>query len=338
VVAVPARGGAQLVQDQAPLRLAGPPVAGRDRLRDCLPLSQRQSHPRGLPTDPCTGPAGALTTRAFLRESTNDPSRALLVSQRARLTQRTGMATFGHASKALGCKRAMGALVHDHERDDRRSLVDESLWLRLHQRRYRLVSLARRWGMTAEDAEDAASETIVRAATYGQLDVGRMDQFLTTALRRIFVDSLRQAASAQRAFRKVSASFRELQEPFQEPIESMTTSWILDRINLSGAERAILTLFMKGHSHAEIGMQLGLSTHASELGLARARRKARSTLGTVTGDLKPQLLSSSSPSVGGGLFLTADSVLHGLPRARVGDEVSRGSPTSRTRLSPRTDR
>ena len=49
VIAMPARHRTQLVQDDALIRPARPPVAARDRLGHCLPLAHRQSHDQDLP-------------------------------------------------------------------------------------------------------------------------------------------------------------------------------------------------------------------------------------------------------------------------------------------------
>ena len=51
MITMPARRGAQLVEDPPLARLAGPPVAGRDRLRHSLALTQRQI-PSSGPTAP----------------------------------------------------------------------------------------------------------------------------------------------------------------------------------------------------------------------------------------------------------------------------------------------
>ena len=81
MVAVPARSGAQLVQDHPLLHPAGLLTTHRDRLGHCLPLAHRRSHHRDLPT--ARPPARqARSTRALLNESTNPPTRALLMSQR----------------------------------------------------------------------------------------------------------------------------------------------------------------------------------------------------------------------------------------------------------------
>ena len=68
-----------------PARRARSLVARRDRLGHSPPLAHRQSHHRGLPVTP-DRLWQARPTRAFLDESTNPSTRALLMSQRARLT------------------------------------------------------------------------------------------------------------------------------------------------------------------------------------------------------------------------------------------------------------
>ena len=65
MVAVPARRGAQLVQDRPLLHPAGPLVTRRDRLGHSLPLAHRQSHHRDLPA-PGAPARYARVTRAFL--------------------------------------------------------------------------------------------------------------------------------------------------------------------------------------------------------------------------------------------------------------------------------
>lgn len=156
------------------------------------------------------------------------------------------------------------------------SRTTPALWAALDRHRRPLVNLARHWGMPVEQAEDAASETIVRAATYRYLDESRIEQFLATVMRRVMVDDVRRQIGRRRLLttsEQEVAGEGDMQQ--QNVVESMTVVSMLAEARLSRTERTVVALRMDGYSHADISARLSISPHASELALARARHKLR---------------------------------------------------------------
>ena len=74
--------------------------------------------------------------------------------------------------------------VEMHEADER--------WRRMWSHREHLLKVARRRSMSAEDAEDAVHEAMLRAAERPDLDEERLVAWLTTVTMRLCVDRYRQ--------------------------------------------------------------------------------------------------------------------------------------------------
>lgn len=153
----------------------------------------------------------------------------------------------------------------------------EDLWVTLDQHRSRLIVLSRQYGLTQHDAEDVASEALLRAAAnHDTLDRERLAQFLTTVTRRICVDEIR------RAHRQHLLPYRygpQLDAPSPEDQVSLrsTLADALSRARLTATEASVVVMTAAGYRHLEIAKRLNLTSHASELALSRARHKARGT-------------------------------------------------------------
>jgi DNA-directed RNA polymerase specialized sigma24 family protein len=156
--------------------------------------------------------------------------------------------------------------------------VTDAVWLTLHELRERLVSTARRHGLTASESEDAASETILKVAAYKDLERDRIKQLAIKVLYRTCVDELRRKGRESAMVRKLD---RNLSHSFEERLcESMATASTLRRAAsfLSDNELDVVRMTVSGEPHRAISHRLGITVRASEVTLSRARTKLRTFL------------------------------------------------------------
>ncbi|MGX1887478.1 sigma-70 family RNA polymerase sigma factor [Streptomyces sp. NPDC055287] len=152
-------------------------------------------------------------------------------------------------------------------------------WQRMWGHREQLLKVARRRSMSAEDAEDAVQEAMLRGAQNAHLDEARMGAWLTTVTMRLCVDRYRQVnRDAQ-----VSVS-RTLTAPAPVPVEEAVcdraeAKWLAYRSEELPARQAeALRLKSEDRDVGQIALEMDLSYEAVESLLARARRTLRNSL------------------------------------------------------------
>ncbi|MFG3495622.1 sigma-70 family RNA polymerase sigma factor [Streptomyces sp. NPDC047928] len=159
-----------------------------------------------------------------------------------------------------------------------------SRWERMWSHREQLLKVARRRSMTAEDAEDAVHEAMLRAAENPHLDDARLGAWLTTVTMRLCVDRYRQVnrEAEVRALPKLTA-------PGPVPVEEAVcdraeATWLAYRSRELPARQAeALRLKSQDRDVEQVAREMGLSYQAVESLLARARRTLRNSLAGTLG-------------------------------------------------------
>jgi RNA polymerase sigma-70 factor (ECF subfamily) len=158
---------------------------------------------------------------------------------------------------------------------------DQLRWEQIAQHRDRLVHLARRRTATREDAEDVASEAILRCMTFDGLDPERVEQFLTTVTIRLCADSMR---SQRLATRRVSLTeeWSDVPKPGPEDaiVDRAEVQWLLAQ--LPARQRSVVTMYASGLAVSEIARRHAMTYKATESALSRARAAMRLALAAST--------------------------------------------------------
>ncbi|MFF8605798.1 RNA polymerase sigma factor [Streptomyces sp. NPDC015346] len=152
-------------------------------------------------------------------------------------------------------------------------------WQRMWSHREQLLKVARRRSMSAEDAEDAVQEAMLRGAQNAHLDEARLGAWLTTVTMRLCVDRHRQVRREAEV-----GSTPKLMAPGPVPVEEIVcdraeASWVAYRSRELPARQAeALRLKSEDRDVEQIAREMGLSSRAVESLLARARRTLRNSL------------------------------------------------------------
>ncbi|MDI3405335.1 RNA polymerase sigma factor [Streptomyces cavernicola] len=165
--------------------------------------------------------------------------------------------------------------------------------------REQLLRVARRRSLSAEDAEDAVHEAMVRAAEHPHLDEDRLGAWLTTVTIRLCVDRYRQVSREA----EVRSSPR-LTTPGPVPVDESVCDraearWLAARSgDLPARQAEAIWLKSEDLDVAQVAKKMGLSYRTVESLLARARRTLRSALAATLG-LLLWLLGRGRPATGG---------------------------------------
>ncbi|MET9670858.1 sigma-70 family RNA polymerase sigma factor [Streptomyces sp. NPDC006475] len=172
-------------------------------------------------------------------------------------------------------------------------------WQRAWSHREDLLKVARRRSMSAEDAEDAVHEAMLRAAEHPDLDDERLGAWLTTVTMRLCVDRHRQIHREA----QVHNSPR-LHAPGPVPVEEAVcdraeANWLAVRSSELPARQAeALWLKAEDLDVGQVATKMGLNYRTVESLLARARRTLRHSLAATLG-LVLWLCGRGRPGSGG---------------------------------------
>ncbi|GGT49259.1 hypothetical protein GCM10010271_61850 [Streptomyces kurssanovii] len=172
-------------------------------------------------------------------------------------------------------------------------------WQRAWSHREDLLKVARRRSVSAEDAEDAVHEAMLRAAEHPDLDDERLGAWLTTVTMRLCVDRHRQVHREA----QVRSSPR-LHPPGPVPVEEAVcdraeANWLAVRSSELPARQAeALWLKAEDLDVGQVATKMGLSYRTVESLLARARRTLRNSLAATLG-LVLWLCGRGRPGSGG---------------------------------------
>ncbi|MBT2543234.1 sigma-70 family RNA polymerase sigma factor [Streptomyces sp. ISL-44] len=152
-------------------------------------------------------------------------------------------------------------------------------WQHMWGHREQLLKVARRRSMSAEDAEDAVQEAMLRGAQHTHLDEARLGAWLTTVTMRLCVDRYRQVHREAQL-----SGTPKLTAPGPVPVDEAVCDraearWLAFRSRELPARQAeALRLKSEERDVGQIAREMGLSYEAVESLLARARRTLRNSL------------------------------------------------------------
>ncbi|MFI1950592.1 RNA polymerase sigma factor [Streptomyces xinghaiensis] len=152
-------------------------------------------------------------------------------------------------------------------------------WQRMWGHREHLLKVARRRSMSAEDAEDAVQEAMLRGAQNAHLDDARMGAWLTTVTMRLCVDRYRQVhREAQVSGTRTLTALGPV--PVEEAVcDRAEAKWLAYRSEELPARQAeAIRLKSQDLDVGQIAREMDLSYEAVESLLARARRTLRKSL------------------------------------------------------------
>ena len=153
------------------------------------------------------------------------------------------------------------------------------LWRELDGFRPRLTTMALAWGLSADDAEDVASEAMLHTAAQADLDLSRLRQAVFAALRRCLLDRVEWSAQEIRAVQRSWWADPTGDGPVErEVVGRQYVGTLIDRARLTGQEEQVVRLVVAGHRHTEVAGRLGVTAKASQRSLDRARSKLRKAL------------------------------------------------------------
>lgn len=152
-------------------------------------------------------------------------------------------------------------------------------WERIWSHREQLLRVARRRSASAEDAEDAVHEAMVRAAQSADVDEDRLGAWLTSVTVRLCADRFRQVnreAQAHTRWVRTIPGAVTVEEAICDRAEA---AWLAGRSgDLPKRQAEALGLQAEGMDLSEIARHMGLSYRAVQSLLARARKALRAIL------------------------------------------------------------
>ncbi|GGX09859.1 RNA polymerase sigma factor [Streptomyces chartreusis] len=162
--------------------------------------------------------------------------------------------------------------------------ASDDRWQQMWSHREQLLKVARRRSMSAEDAEDAVHEAMLRAAERPDLDDERLAAWLTTVTMRLCVDRYRQV-NREAEVRTSPTLIAPGPVPVEEAVcDRAEAKWLAVRSGELPARQAeALRLKSEDLDVGQVAVRMGLSYRTVESLLARARRSLRQSLAATLG-------------------------------------------------------
>ena len=163
--------------------------------------------------------------------------------------------------------------------------TEHERWMAAHALRGQLERVARRQGLTEAEAQDVASETILRAARHAELDLDRLHSWATVVVRHLAVDVLRQRPS-RTVLGRLHCQEPVAAVPSGRVDDAAEARWVATVVRrLPIRQRLVLEQRAAGHPPRDIARRLGTSDIAVESltsrGRSTVRRALTATLGAV---------------------------------------------------------
>jgi RNA polymerase sigma factor (sigma-70 family) len=169
--------------------------------------------------------------------------------------------------------------MHDTQTNARR-------WRLADAYRSELIAQAQRRGLTREEAEDVASEAILRAGAKGDLDLDRAENWLRRVTRNLAVDAHRARLTPAAASRLAHAHDPAPLEPQTVVDDQLEACWVASLITrLPARQQLVLHQKAEEHSMQDIATHLGVPYKTVESLASRARTKMREALAGAFGVL-----------------------------------------------------
>jgi RNA polymerase sigma-70 factor, ECF subfamily len=149
-----------------------------------------------------------------------------------------------------------------------------------------LVAIFRSRGVSPDEAQDLAHETILRVLVHVKRH-GRTREDLgplaRTIARNLLVERLRRGRIQTVALSDAGDVADEAPDPFDHAVDSERRDAVRTALrSLTPRHRRVVELWMQGRSPAEIARDLGIKRNAADALLHRARRTLASRLGPRT--------------------------------------------------------
>jgi RNA polymerase sigma factor (sigma-70 family) len=156
------------------------------------------------------------------------------------------------------------------ERDER--------WRAAHRLRAQFEAAARRQGLTREEAEDVASEVVIRAAQYEELDTEQLHSWGKVVATRLAIDWVRKRPGPRLLARL--AHFEVLEaDPSDNVLDRAEADWIaVEAEALPQRQLAALRARAEGWVLSDIAVELECSYKSVESLTSRARSHLRAVL------------------------------------------------------------
>lgn len=155
--------------------------------------------------------------------------------------------------------------------------VDSPPWDALFSLRSDLVAQARALGLSLEDAEDVASEAILRAALKVDLDIERAGGWLRVVARRLAIDTFRRRERCA-AF-DVTATDARQPAPQDDVDDRLEAAWVAGVVEgLPARQRIVLQRRSEEMTPESIAAAMGCSYKTVESLTSRARTSVRRAL------------------------------------------------------------
>lgn len=153
-------------------------------------------------------------------------------------------------------------------------------WELVWSHRDELLEMARSRSSSAEEAEDAVQEAMVRAVEQPGVPYGRIRSWLRLATVRACADRHRQVARDRELSETLSAAPAEPLLVEEDACDRAEARWLADRSTelLPARQARALRLQAQDLDVGQVARTMGLSYRATESLLARARRSLRDLL------------------------------------------------------------
>lgn len=162
------------------------------------------------------------------------------------------------------------------------------VWHALNHARTRLESVARRRGMSKEEAQDVVSDVIVRIAQRTDLNLTTIVGLAVVAVSDGSIDELRRRRRERLSIERMAVPAQCDSPELSACSSAAARSLLKHSANLlTRAEFRVLCLAVDGESHSAIAELLGITVRASEVALSRARGKLRQTTSGRIGETTP---------------------------------------------------
>jgi len=204
-------------------------------------------------------------------------------------------------------------------------------WKHVETFRSELIAQAQRRGLTREEAEDVASEAILRAGAKPDLDLATAQCWLRRVTRNLAVDAYRARLTPARASRLAHVMDPAPLEPQSAVDDQLEAAWAAQLVTrLPGRQQMVLQRKAAGASLHEIAAQLDVPYKTVESLVSRARTSMREALGTALGFIAfvAAGLRRGARAVSPGMLAAAGVVLLAVPLgpAGAGPDVENVAP------------
>lgn len=170
-------------------------------------------------------------------------------------------------------------------------------WHAAHSHRGDLVAQGISRGLSRQDAEDVASESILRAAAKDDLDVDRAGGWLRIVAHHLAVD-LHRSAPSERVRQRLQHASVDFVEPQTAIDDRLEAEWVASVVEgLPDRQRRALHYRAAGFTVEEIAERMGSSYKTVESLISRARSAVRKAIGATLG-LLGLLLSGQRRGLG----------------------------------------